>query len=211
MPRSARATRAGSETLARRTRHTARVLLAGAVVLAFSASTALAAHLGLTLSSSTNSTVGERVIVNGQGRTLYALSPETSRHLLCKSSECLHFWPPLTVASATTKLKNGLGVQGHLGTLRRSNGTFQVTLRGMPLYRYSQDRARGDAKGQGIESFGGTWHAATASSGETVTKPSTPSMTPATPATPSPPATPTTPSPPPMPTPTPPPYQYPAY
>ena len=28
------------------------------------------------------------------------LTPETSRHLLCTSSECLKFWPPLTVALA---------------------------------------------------------------------------------------------------------------
>ena len=50
-------------------------------------------------------------------------------------------------------------MQGHLGILRRSNGTLQVTLRGLPLYRYSKDHAKGDANGEGIESFGGTWHA----------------------------------------------------
>ena len=41
-----------------------------------------------------------------------------------------------------------------------------MTLRGLPLYRYSKDRDRRDAKGQGIESFGGIWHAMTAASGE---------------------------------------------
>jgi predicted lipoprotein with Yx(FWY)xxD motif len=206
----------------RRPRRTARILATVALLTAFAASTALAAHLGLTLGSSSSSALGERVIVNSQGRTLYMLSPETSRRLLCKSSECLRFWPPLTVGSATAKLKNGPGVQGHLGILRRSNGTFQVTLRGVPLYRYSQDRAKGDVKGQGIESFGGTWHAATASSGETAHKapapstqppaPSAPSYPESTPMSPSPPVS-TTPSPSstPAPPPTPPPYQYPPY
>jgi predicted lipoprotein with Yx(FWY)xxD motif len=184
----------------RRARRTARILATVALVSAFVASAALAAQLGLTLGSSSNSALGERVIVNAQGRTLYSLSPETTRHLLCKSSECLRFWPPLTVGSATTKLRNGPGVQGRLGILRRSNGTFQVTLRGLPLYRYSQDRGKGDAKGQGIESFGGTWHAATAVSGETAHKPSTPATPPMTPTTPAPPTQPA-----------PPPYQYPAY
>jgi predicted lipoprotein with Yx(FWY)xxD motif len=169
-----------------------------ALTLAFAGSTALAAHLALTLGSASSATLGEHVIVSSQGRTLYTLSPETSRHLLCKSSECLHFWPPMTVGSSSTKLKNGPGVQGHLGLLRRSNGTFQVTLRGMPLYRYSQDRAKGDTKGQGIESFGGTWHAATASSSEHASAPSIGAVQPT-----------PTPSPPPM-APAPP-YQYPAY
>ncbi len=163
---------------------TARILATVALVSAFAVSAALAAHLGLTLGASSNPTLGEQVIVSSQGRTLYALSPETSRHLLCRSSECLRFWPPLTVGSSSAKLKNGPGVQGRLGILRRSNGTFQVTLRGEPLYRYSQDRAKGDARGQGIESFGGKWHAATAVSGETAHKPATPSTPPMTPSTP---------------------------
>lgn len=177
-----------------------RAVVLAVFLLVTLASTAFAAHLALTLGSASNATLGEHVIVSSQGRTLYALSPETSKHLLCKSSECLHFWPPMTVGSGSTKLKNGAGVQGHLGLLRRSNGTFQVTLRGMPLYRYSQDRAKGDTKGQGIESFGGTWHAATASSSEHASAPSMGAAQP-------PPAT--TPSPPPM-APAPP-YQYPAY
>jgi predicted lipoprotein with Yx(FWY)xxD motif len=104
------------------------------------------------------------VLTNSQGRTLYALSPETTSHLLCKSSECLKFWPPITVTSSKTKLKDGSGVHGHLGILHRNNGMLQVTLRGLPLYRYSGDHAKGEANGQGIKSFGGTWHAVSASS-----------------------------------------------
>jgi predicted lipoprotein with Yx(FWY)xxD motif len=126
--------------------------------------TALAAGSSLTLSSNANSMLGKPVVVNPQGRTLYKLSPETSRHLLCKSKECLTNWPPLTVKSAKTKLKTGSGVKGKLGLLHRSNGTLQVTLNGLPLYRYSGDSAKGDVNGEGIESFGGTWHAVTASS-----------------------------------------------
>jgi predicted lipoprotein with Yx(FWY)xxD motif len=189
-----------------------------ALLLAFLVSAAFAAHLALTLGSSANTALGERVVVNAQGRTLYTLSPETSRHLLCKTSECLGFWPPVTVGSSKTKLKNGPGTHGHLGILRRSNGTFQVTLRGLPLYRYSKDHAKGEANGEGIESFGGTWHAMTATSGES---PHKPAMTGASPTTPAPsyppsqptqPSTPTTTTPTTTPTtPTPPPYPYPTY
>jgi predicted lipoprotein with Yx(FWY)xxD motif len=192
-----------------------------ALVLAFLATAAFAATLALKLGSAANATLGEHVVVNAQGRTLYTLSPEASRHLLCKTSECFKFWPPLTVSSSNTKLQAAPGIAGHLGILRRSNGTLQVTLRGAPLYRYSKDHAKGEANGQGIESFGGTWHAATASSGEHAaaapgprpmssptpsepTAPSYPSSVPTTPA-PTPPApTTSTPS-------TPPPYTYPPY
>jgi predicted lipoprotein with Yx(FWY)xxD motif len=129
-----------------------------------------------TVNSASNSTLGQTVLVNGQGLTLYALTPESTHHLLCKSSECFKRWPPLTVRSGKTKLTAGAGVHGSLGILRRSNGKFQVTLRGKPLYRYAEDHAKGEANGQGIESFGGTWHAVTAAapSAKTTPTPATP-------------------------------------
>jgi len=200
-----------------------RLLRAGlgvTLMLAVLAGSALAAHLALTLGSTANTALGERVVVNSSGRTLYALSPETSRHLLCKTSECLRFWPPLTVGSSRTKLKNGQGTHGRLGILRRSNGILQVTLRGVPLYRYSKDHAGGDTNGEGIESFGGTWHAMTAASGESPHKPTMTSPPPATPTMPGDPSTPTQPSTTPTtpsttpttpPPPPPPPYEYPKY
>jgi predicted lipoprotein with Yx(FWY)xxD motif len=162
-------------------------LVTVAVALAFAASLAAIAFAGgtaTTISSASNATLGEQVVVNSQGRTLYALSPETTSHLLCKSSECLKFWPPVTVPSRSTKLKAGAGVHGKLGILRRSHGVLQVTLRGMPLYRYSGDHAKGEANGNGIKSFGGTWHAMSASSGSGSTAPaaSSPTSTSTTPA-----------------------------
>jgi predicted lipoprotein with Yx(FWY)xxD motif len=140
--------------------HTARLLalaLTAALALAGSV-TAVALAATPTVSSAANSQLGEQVLVSAQGRTLYQLSPETSTHLLCKSSRCTKIWPPLTVASRHTKLVAGAGVSGHLAVLRRSNGSFQVTLNGRPLYRYANDAAAGEANGQGIKGFGGTWH-----------------------------------------------------
>ncbi len=99
---------------------------------------------------------GKTVVVNGKGRTLYVLSPETAKHVLCKSS-CLPYWPAVTTTKAA-KLKAGAGVKGKLGKLNRGGGKFQVTLRGLPLYTYIGDSARGDATGEGVTSFGGTWH-----------------------------------------------------
>jgi predicted lipoprotein with Yx(FWY)xxD motif len=139
--------------------------------VALPAAIALATSGTLTINSAANAKLGERVVVNAQGRTLYALSPETTSHLLCKSSQCLAFWPPVTVPSRTTKLKAGSGVQGRLGILRRSGGVLQVTLRGLPLYRFAADHAKGQVNGQGMESFGGTWHVVTASSGSAKSSP----------------------------------------
>jgi predicted lipoprotein with Yx(FWY)xxD motif len=120
-----------------------------------------------TVGSATNAKFGEKIVVNAQGRTLYALSPETTHHLLCKGSECLKRWPPLTVSSSKTKLADGPGVHGHLAILRRSNGMFQVTLGGLPLYRFSGDHAKGTASGENIHSFGGRWHAISATTNAT--------------------------------------------
>jgi predicted lipoprotein with Yx(FWY)xxD motif len=125
-------------------------------------SLALAANMTPTLSSARNSMLGKAIVVNAHGRTVYALSPETAHHLLCRSRACFETWPPVTVRSLSFRLVAGRGVQGHLALLRRSDGKLQVTLRGMPLYRFAGDSAKGQANGEGINSFGGTWHAVTA-------------------------------------------------
>ncbi len=152
-------------------------LAAVALVVLVATAFASSAPSSLTLNSANSSSLGNPVVVNPQGRTLYELSPETSKHLLCKSKECLSNWPPLLVKSAKAKVKAGSGVRGKLGVLHRSNGTFQATLNGSPLYRYAGDTGKAQDHGEGIESFGGTWHAVKASSAaSTAPAPSSPSM-----------------------------------
>jgi predicted lipoprotein with Yx(FWY)xxD motif len=153
---------------------------AALAVLAFTGSLAAIAFAmspAATVDAASNSKLGEQVLVSSQGRTLYALNPETTSHLLCKSSACLKFWPPVTVASSKTKLEAGSGVQGRLGILRRSNGMLQVTFRGLPLYRYAGDHAKGEANGQGLQSFGGTWHVLSTASDPSTATPTTPATT----------------------------------
>ncbi len=113
------------------------------------------------VSASHNSRLHTNILVNAQGRTLYVLSPETTHHLLCTSHACLSSWPPVTV-SHSARLSEGSGVHGSLGLLRRG-GSEQVTLNGMPLYLFAGDQGRGEANGEGLSSFGGTWHAVLAS------------------------------------------------
>jgi predicted lipoprotein with Yx(FWY)xxD motif len=149
----------------------------------------------VTIGSASNSRLGKRVAVNAQGRTLYALGGESKTHLICTSAECLKFWPPVRVSSRSTKLKDGSGVHGKLGVIKRAGGILQVTLRGLPLYRFAGDKAKGEVNGEGIVFPGGhVWHAVTAApSGATNTTPMSGPQTPAT--SPTPPPAPTYPSP----------------
>ena len=130
---------------------------AAAVAAAALASLALAGGARPTVRAVHNATLDRTIVVARGGRTLYRLAPETPRHLLCTGS-CTRFWPPLTVRSRSTRLVKGAGIQGKLAMFRRPDGRLQVTLRGRPLYRYAGDASKGDVNGDGIQSFGGTWH-----------------------------------------------------
>jgi predicted lipoprotein with Yx(FWY)xxD motif len=103
-----------------------------------------------------NATIGAEIVVDASGRTLYRLSPETPRHLLCTRS-CLRSWLPLTVPSPRSRLVASGGVDGRLATFRRPDGRLQVTLRGIPLYLFSEDRSGGQANGRWIRALGGVW------------------------------------------------------
>ncbi len=126
-------------------------------------STASAAAAGATVGVAYDRTVGTTVLVDSNGRTLYVLTPETAGHLLCTSSSCLATWPALTLSSGQTAPRAAAGVTGRLGVLRRTDGTVQVTLGGLPLYTYVGDQAAGEATGEGLQTFGGTWQALSAS------------------------------------------------
>ena len=45
-----------------------------------------------------------------------------------------------------------------MGTTTRTDGSSQVTYNGHPLYYFANDKAAGDARGQGINRFGGGWY-----------------------------------------------------
>ena len=71
-------------------------------------------------------------------RTLYVLSFDTPNKTTC-TGPCAAFWPPLLTSG---RAKAGPGVsQRAIGTLRRPDGTFQVTYHGHPVYMFSFDLA----------------------------------------------------------------------
>jgi predicted lipoprotein with Yx(FWY)xxD motif len=90
--------------------------------------------------------------------TLYHLSGEQNGKFICSSSSCVAIWHPLTVVTGSTPS----GMAG-LGTVKRPDGTVQVTYKGEPLYTFAQDTSAGETKGQGIKDVG-TWTVVTTGS-----------------------------------------------
>ena len=134
----------------------------GLVALAASAAIAGGATTKPTVKAATNAAVGKKIVVEAKrSMTLYYLTGDTKAKKCSTPANptCVGFWPPLTVRSLHTKVVKGKGINGKLSVFKRPDGKFQVALRGKPLYRFSGDSAKGQANGEGIQTFGGTWHA----------------------------------------------------
>ncbi|MGC8480117.1 MAG: COG4315 family predicted lipoprotein [Acidimicrobiales bacterium] len=103
----------------------------------------------LTVSLANRANLGA-ILVDGTGQTLYHYTPDHANDPTCVGG-CAKVWPPLTVTSG--EVVQGLDHLQGFGKVKLANGTYQVTYRGVPLYRYSGDHG-GSANGQGI---GGIW------------------------------------------------------
>jgi predicted lipoprotein with Yx(FWY)xxD motif len=102
------------------------------------------------------------ILVDSQGMTLYHLSGEQGGKFICTSTACLGVWHALIAPSSSAP--SGEGVS--LGTVKRPEGTVQVTYKGTPLYTFTGDQQAGETKGQGIKDVG-TWSVITTSSSST--------------------------------------------
>jgi predicted lipoprotein with Yx(FWY)xxD motif len=84
------------------------------------------------------STLG-KILVDQSGRTLYLFGADKNGTSTC-SGACATTWPPYKV------------------------GTKQISYRGHPLYYYAGDgKTPGSTKGEGLNTFGGSWYAVAAS------------------------------------------------
>jgi predicted lipoprotein with Yx(FWY)xxD motif len=103
------------------------------------------------------------IVVNTHGFAVYTLSGDSQNHPKCtKANGCFRFWPPVKVASSKN-LSKASGISGRLGVWHR-DGFLQLTLGGHPLYTFSGDAHKATATGEGLQSFGGTWHVSKAAS-----------------------------------------------
>ena len=109
---------------------------------------------GAAMVSTANSSLGQ-ILVDAKGRTLYLFQKDQPNQSAC-SGACAAAWP--VDQSAGTPKASGEVKASLLGTIKRGDGTTQVTYNKHPLYYYSGDTAAGQQSGQGLSAFGALWY-----------------------------------------------------
>jgi predicted lipoprotein with Yx(FWY)xxD motif len=99
---------------------------------------------------------------NSTAPTLYTFSKDTAGKSNC-SGACAKNWPPAASAPGLDS--------GKITKIKRADGSSQVALDSHPLYRFIGDKKPGDAKGDGLNAFGGLWKTAGSSSSSSATPP----------------------------------------
>ncbi len=95
------------------------------------------------------------MLVNADGSTLYLYEFDRQGVSRCKGI-CAVDWPPLLVSDERGHARFGRGVNSALvGTVRRANGSLQLTYNGWPLYSWRQDSEPGEASGENYDM--GAW------------------------------------------------------
>ena len=105
---------------------------------------------------SATSTMLGMILVDGNGRTLYLFEKDQPNQSACAGA-CVAAWP-VDPSSGTPKAGSG-ATASLLGTIKRSDGSTQVTYDKHPLYYYSGDSQPGQHNGQGLNAFGAAWFA----------------------------------------------------
>jgi predicted lipoprotein with Yx(FWY)xxD motif len=148
-----------------------RIALVTVAVVALAAAGVAAAAAVTHQSSSSSGMVNLRstklgkVLVTKSGMTLYLFKADHNGRSACYG-KCATFWPPLLAKGKPT---GGSGVKAKLlATVKRKNGTKQVTYAGHPLYRFKLDKSAGQVNGEGQDFFGGKWYGVN-SAGKAVT------------------------------------------
>jgi predicted lipoprotein with Yx(FWY)xxD motif len=127
----------------------------GASTPATGASTAKAPSSAATVDVSSSAGLGP-ILVDSQGRTLYLFQKDSAGMSRC-SGACARIWPP-QLTKGSPKAGGGASA-AMLGTIKRSDGSMQVTYAGHPLYTYTADTGPGQARGNGLDLYGAVWNA----------------------------------------------------
>ena len=94
------------------------------------------------------------ILVDANGRTLYLFEKDQPNQSACAGA-CASAWR-IDHTSAAPKA-GGQVKASLLGTIKRNDGTTQVTYNKQPLYYFVRDTAAGQLNGQGVDAFGGGW------------------------------------------------------
>ena len=94
---------------------------------------------------------GTTVLTNAKGFALYSFAPDSATTSKCYGT-CAAYWPPV-IGTATA----GSGLPGTVATIKRTDGSEQLTYNGHPLYTYVGDSSPGQATGNNVTLNGGLW------------------------------------------------------
>jgi predicted lipoprotein with Yx(FWY)xxD motif len=108
---------------------------------------------GVATVSATSTSLG-MILVDGSGRTLYLFEKDQPNQSACAGA-CVAAWP---VDQSSGTPKAGGDVKASLlGTIKRGDGSTQVTYNQHPLYYFQGDSGAGQHNGQGVDAFGAKW------------------------------------------------------
>ena len=93
-------------------------------------------------------------VIDASGRPVYALVSSTGEGTVdCMNACADHFQPVI----GRPRAKTGGAIDPNiLGTVQRKDGRRQVTMRGMPLWRYEGDQVSTHTRGHGLQVGNGT-------------------------------------------------------
>jgi predicted lipoprotein with Yx(FWY)xxD motif len=96
-------------------------------------------------------------VVASNGLTLYGFSRDSKNKSTCYGS-CAKVWIPLTTKGSVA-VKSGSGLNRQLvGRFKRTDGSYQVSYGGHPLYHFTGDTKSGQQNGQNKNLNGGHWY-----------------------------------------------------
>jgi predicted lipoprotein with Yx(FWY)xxD motif len=91
------------------------------------------------------------VVVNANGMVLYRYDRDTAEPPKSNcTGTCTETWIPVLIAPEGTIYLTDIP-RSSVGTVRRDDGTLQVTLGGQPIYRHVRDEKMGERNGQGVD------------------------------------------------------------
>jgi predicted lipoprotein with Yx(FWY)xxD motif len=88
-----------------------------------------------------------KYMTDAAGMTLYVFKKDSPGTSACEGA-CLEKWP----VYHREKVAAPAGIDPErFGTITRADGKMQTTYKGLPLYYFAGDKAKGDTNGQGLK------------------------------------------------------------